>query len=142
MNKFNKFIILAGLLLSFSAVAAEIKEVESLETISKQILGETTSTKTKKEKVKENVKKEVTKKENKEEVKEESKSEVKSENKASENEETVVNDIPDETATRVIDKSEIVDFYEREVRDKIAYKEGSNTPFTGVFGIVIDDRIT
>lgn len=141
MNKFNKFIILAGLLLSFSATATEIKELESLETISKQILGETTSTKTKKEKVKENVKKEVTKKENKEEVKEESKSEVKSENKASENEETVVNDIPDETATRVINKSEIVDFYEREVRDKIAYKEGSNTPFTGVFGIVIDDKI-
>ena len=141
MNKFNKFIILAGLLLSFSATAAEIKELESLETISKQILGETTSTKTKKEKVKENVKKEVTKKENKEEVKEESKSEVKSENKASENKETVVNDIPDETATRVINKSEIVDFYEREVRDKIAYKEGSNTPFTGVFGIVIDDKI-
>ena len=143
MNKFNKFIILAGLLLSFSATAAEIKEVESLETISKQILGETTSTKTKKEKAKETVKKEVTKKENKEEVKEESKkeTEVKSENKASENEETVVNDIPDETATRVINKSEIVDFYEREVRDKIAYKEGSNTPFTGVFGIVIDDKI-
>ena len=143
MNKFNKFIILAGLLLSFSATAAEIKELESLETISKQILGETTSTKTKKEKAKETVKKEVTKKENKEEVKEESKkeTEVKSENKASENEETVVNDIPDETATRVINKSEIVDFYEREVRDKIAYKEGSNTPFTGVFGIVIDDKI-
>ena len=141
MNKFNKFIILAGLLLSFSAVAAEIKEVESLDKISKQILGETTSAKTKKEKAKETVKKEVTKKENKEEVKEESKSEVKSENKASESKETVVNDIPDETATRVIDKSEIVDFYEREVRDKIAYKEGSDTPFTGVFGIVIDDRI-
>ena len=143
MNKFNKFIILAGLLLSFSATAAEIKELESLETISKQILGETTSTKTKKEKAKETVKKEVTKKENKEEVKEESKkeTEVKSENKASKNEETVVNDIPDETATRVINKSEIVDFYEREVRDKIAYKEGSNTPFTGVFGIVIDDKI-
>ena len=141
MNKINKFIILAGLLLSFSATSAEIKELESLETISKQILGETTSTKTKKEKAKENVKKEVTKKENKEEVKEESKSEVKSENKASENKETVVNDIPDETATRVINKSEIVDFYEREVRDKIAYKEGSNTPFTGVFGIVIDDKI-
>lgn len=134
MNKFNKFIILAGLLLSFSAVAAEIKEVESLDKISKQILGETTSAKTKKEKAKETVKKEV-----KEESKKET--EVKSESKTPENEETVVNDIPDETATRVINKSEIVDFYEREVRDKIAYKEGSNTPFTGVFGIVIDDKI-
>ena len=148
MNKFNKFIILAGLLFSFSMAYAEIKEVESLETISKQILGESTSTKSKKEKAKETVKKEVTKKENKEEIKEESKKETEvksenkaSENKASENEETVVNDIPDETATRVINKSEIVDFYEREVRDKIAYKEGSNTPFTGVFGIVIDDKI-
>ena len=139
MNKFNKFIILAGLLLSFSAVAAEIKEVESLDKISKQILGETTSAKTKKEKAKETVKKEVKEESKKEtEVKSENKA---SENKASENEETVVNDIPDETATRVINKSEIVDFYEREVRDKIAYKEGSSTPFTGVFGIVIDDKI-
>ena len=143
MNKFNKFIILAGLLFSFSVVYAEIKEVESLDTISKQILGEN-NTKSKKEKTKETQKKEVTKKETKRENENETevKSENKaSENKASENEETVVNDIPDETATRVIDKSEIVDFYEREVRDKIAYKEGSNTPFTGVFGIVIDDKI-
>lgn len=138
MNKFNKFIILAGLLFSFSVVYAEIKEVESLDTISKQILGEN-NTKSKKEKTKETQKKEVTKKETKREN--ENETEVKSENKASENEETVVNDIPDETATRVINKSEIVDFYEREVRDKIAYKEGSNTPFTGVFGIVIDDKI-
>ncbi|EKA93212.1 hypothetical protein FPOG_00745 [Fusobacterium periodonticum D10] len=69
MNKFNKFIILAGLLLSFSATAAEIKELESLETISKQILGETTSTKTKKEKAKETVKKEVTKKRTKKKLK-------------------------------------------------------------------------
>ncbi|MBF1205059.1 MAG: toxin-antitoxin system YwqK family antitoxin, partial [Fusobacterium periodonticum] len=80
MNKFNKFIILAGLLLSFSATAAEIKELESLETISKQILGETTSAKTKKEKAKETVKKEV-----KEESKKET--EVKSESKAPEKEE-------------------------------------------------------
>jgi hypothetical protein len=138
MNKFNKFIILAGLLFSFSVAYAEIKEVESLDTISKQILGEN-NTKSKKEKTKETQKKEVTKKETKREN--ENETEVKSENKASENEETVVNDIPDETATRVINKSEIVDFYEREVRDKIAYKEGSNTPFTGVFGIVIDDKI-
>ena len=27
------------------------------------------------------------------------------------------------------------------MKDKIAYKEGSNTPFTGVFGVVIDDKI-
>ena len=142
MNKFNKFIILAGLLFGFSGAYAEIKEVESLDTISKQILGEN-NTKSKKEKTKETQKKEVTKKETKREN--ENETEVKSENKASdkasENEETVVNDIPDETATRLVDKSEIVDFYDREVRDKIAYKEGSSTPFTGVFGIVIDDKI-
>ena len=57
MNKFNKFIILAGLLFSFSVAYAEIKEVESLDKISKKILGESTSTKTKKEKAKENCKK-------------------------------------------------------------------------------------
>lgn len=127
MNKFNKFIILAGLLFSFSGAYAEIKEVESLDTISKQILGDN-SAKTKKEKVKETEKKEKV-------VKNETKKETPV------TQENVVNDIPDETATRVVDKSEIVDFYDREVRDKIAYKEGSNTPFTGVFGIVIDGKI-
>ena len=50
MNKFNKFIILAGLLFSFSGAYAEIKEVESLDTISKQILGDN-SAKAKKEKL-------------------------------------------------------------------------------------------
>ena len=134
MNKFNKFIILTGLLFSFSIANAEIKEVESLDAISEQILGNN-STKTKKEKVRETEKKEVVKNETKKEA------EIKSEKETPTTEETVVNDILDETATRVINKSEIVDFYEREVRDKIAYKEGSNTPFTGVFGIVIDDKI-
>ena len=138
MNKFNKFIILAGLLFVFSGAYAEIKEVESLDTISKQILGDN-SAKAKKEKVKETEKKEVIKKEIKKESKIETK--VESEKEALGTEENVVNDIPDETATRVVDKSEIVDFYDREVRDKIAYKEGSNTPFTGVFGIVIDGKI-
>ena len=138
MNKFNKFIILAGLLFSFSGAYAEIKEVESLDTISKQILGDN-SAKAKKEKVRETEKKEVIKKEIKKESKIETK--VESEKEALGTEENVVNDIPDETATRVVDKSEIVDFYDREVRDKIAYKEGSNTPFTGVFGIVIDGKI-
>ena len=126
MNKFNKFIILAGLLFGFSGAYAEIKEVESLDTISKQILGDN-SAKAKKEKVVKNE----TKKE----------TEVNVEKEKPVTQENVVNDIPDENATRVVDKSEIVDFYDREVRDKIAYKEGSNTPFTGVFGIVIDGKI-
>lgn len=126
MNKFNKFIILAGLLFGFSGAYAEIKEVESLDTISKQILGDN-SAKAKKEKVVKN------------ETKKETEVNVEKETPATQ--ENVVNDIPDETATRVVDKSEIVDLYDREVRDKIAYKEGSNTPFTGVFGIVIDGKI-
>lgn len=126
MNKFNKFIILAGLLFGFSGAYAEIKEVESLDIISKQILGDN-SAKAKKEKVVKN------------ETKKETEVNVEKETPATQ--ENVVNDIPDETATRVVDKSEIVDFYDREVRDKIAYKEGSNTPFTGVFGIVIDGKI-
>lgn len=126
MNKFNKFIILAGLLFGFSGAYAEIKEVESLDTISKQILGDN-SAKAKKEKVVKN------------ETKKETEVNVEKETPATQ--ENVVNDILDETATRVVDKSEIVDFYDREVRDKIAYKEGSSTPFTGVFGIVIDGKI-
>lgn len=135
MNKFNKFIILAGLLFGFSGAYAEIKEVESLDTISKQILGDN-SAKAKKEKVRETEKKVV-----KKETQKESETEVKSENELTAPEENVVNDLPEETPTRVVDKSEIVDFYDREVRDKIAYKEGSSTPFTGVFGIVIDGKI-
>ena len=126
MNKFNKFIILAGLLFGFSGAYAEIKEVESLDTISKQILGDN-SAKAKKEKVVKN------------ETKKETEVNVEKETPATQ--ENIVNDILDETATRVVDKSEIVDFYDREVRDKIAYKEGSSTPFTGVFGIVIDGKI-
>lgn len=126
MNKFNKFIILAGLLFGFSGAYAEIKEVESLDTISKQILGDN-SAKAKKEKVVKNE----TKKE----------TEVNVEKETPGTQENVVNDLPEETPTRVVDKSEIVDFYDREVRDKIAYKEGSSTPFTGVFGIVIDGKI-
>ena len=126
MNKFNKFIILAGLLFGFSGAYAEIKEVESLDTISKQILGDN-SAKAKKEKVVKN------------ETKKETEVNVEKETPATQ--ENVVNDLPEKTPTRVVDKSEIVDFYDREVRDKIAYKEGSNTPFTGVFGIVIDGKI-
>ena len=126
MNKFNKFIILAGLLFGFSGAYAEIKEVESLDTISKQILGDN-SAKAKKEKVVKN------------ETKKETEVNVEKETPATQ--ENVVNDLPEETPTRVVDKSEIVDFYDREVRDKIAYKEGSSTPFTGVFGIVIDGKI-
>ena len=105
MNKFNKFIILTGLLFSFSIANAEIKEVESLDAISEQILGNN-STKTKKEKVRETEKKEVVKNETKKEA------EIKSEKETPTTEETVVNDILDETATRVINKSEIVDFYD------------------------------
>ena len=135
MKQFNKIIILVGLLFSFSKVYAEIKEVEALEIISKEIIGET-STKVKKEKTRETAKKE-----SKKETEVKTKAEVKSEKKAPASEETVANDIPDETATRLVDKSKIVDLYEKEIRDKIAYREGSNTPFTGVFGVVIDDKI-
>ena len=112
MNKFTKFFILAGVLFNFSLLSAEIKEVESLDQISNEIVGGKTEKKATKEKNVETTK---------------STEDVK--------------DIPEESATRTVDKNSIVDIYERKMKDKIAYKEGSNTPFTGVFGVVIDDKI-
>ena len=115
MKKFTKFFILAGVLFNFSISNAEIREVESLDQISNEIVGGKTEKKVTKETKEKNV--EVTK--NSEDIK----------------------DIPEESATRTVDKNSIVDIYERKVKDKIAYKEGSDTPFTGVFGVVIDDKI-
>ena len=119
MKKFTKFFILAGVLFNFSILNAEIKEIESLDQISNEIVGGKT------DKINKKTKKEVVK------------SEVE---KTSKTDESIV-DIREESATRTVDKNSIVDIYERKMKDKIAYKEGSNTPFTGVFGVVIDDKI-
>lgn len=113
MKNINKFMILVGILLNFSVVNAEVKEIESLDQISNEIVGGKTD-----------------KKVNKETKKEVVKNEVEKTSKTNEN----IADIPEESATRTVDKNSIVDIYERKMKDKIAYKEGSNTPFTGVFG--------
>ena len=118
MKKFTKFFILAGVLFNFSISNAEIREIESLDQISNEIVGGKTEKKVTKE-AKETKEKNVEVAKNSEDVK----------------------DIPEESATRTVDKNSIVDIYERKMKDKIAYKEGSNTPFTGVFGVVIDDKI-
>ena len=115
MKNINKFMILVGILLNFSVVNAEVKEIESLDQISNEIVGGKTEKKVNKE-----IKKEV--------------------EKTSKTDESI-GDIPEESATRTVDKNSIVDIYERKMKDKIAYKEGSNTPFTGVFGVVIDNKI-
>ena len=120
MKNINKFMILLGILLNFSVVNAEVKEIESLDQISNEIVGGKTD-----------------KKVNKETKKEVVKNEVEKTSKTNE----IIADIPEESATRTVDKNSIVDIYERKMKDKIAYKEGSNTPFTGVFGVVIDDKI-
>ena len=119
MKKFTKFFILAGVLFNFSILNAEIKEIESLDQISNEIVGGKT------DKINKKTKKEVVK------------SEVEKTSKTDEN----IVDIPEESATRTVDKNSIVDIYERKMKDKIAYKEGSDIPFTGVFGVVIDDKI-
>lgn len=119
MKKFTKFFILAGVLFNFSILNAEIKEIESLDQISNEIVGGKT------DKINKKTKKEVVK------------SEVE---KTSKTDESIV-DIPEESVTRTVDKNSIVDIYERKMKDKIAYKEGSDIPFTGVFGVVIDDKI-
>ena len=120
MKNINKFMILVGILLNFSVVNAEVKEIESLDQISNEIVGGKTNKKVNKETKKEVVKNEV--------------------EKTSKTDESIA-DILEESATRTVDKNSIVDIYERKMKDKIAYKEGSNTPFTGVFGVVIDDKI-
>ena len=51
MNKFTKFFILAGVLFNFSLLSAEIKEVESLDQISNEIVGGKTEKKATKEKM-------------------------------------------------------------------------------------------
>ena len=113
MKKFSKIIILTGLLFNFLILnATEIREIESLDNISDEIVEGKNNKKIVKEEFNET-------KKNVEEIK----------------------DISDKNATRVVNKNLIVDIYEREVRDKIAYKEGSETPFTGAFGVVIEDRI-
>jgi len=56
MKKFTKFFILAGVLFNFSILNAEIKEIESLDQISNEIVGGKTEKKVNKE-----IKKEVEK---------------------------------------------------------------------------------
>ena len=49
MKKFTKFFILAGVLFNFSILNAEIKEIESLDQISNEIVGGKTEKKVTKE---------------------------------------------------------------------------------------------
>ena len=88
--------ILVGVLLNFSVVNAEVKEIESLDQISNEIVGGKTEKKVNKE-----IKKEV--------------------EKTSKTDESI-GDIPEESATRTVDKNSIVDIYERKMKDKIAHK--------------------
>ena len=83
MKKFTKFFILAGVLFNFSILNAEIREVESLDQISNEIVGGKTEKKVTKE--------------------------------------------AKETKEKNVEVAK--------------NSEGSNTPFTGVFGVVIDDKI-
>ena len=53
MKKFTKFFILAGVLFNFSILNAEIKEIESLDQISNEIVGGKTDKKVNKETKKE-----------------------------------------------------------------------------------------
>ncbi len=74
MKNINKFMILVGILLNFSVVNAEVKEIESLDQISNEIVGGKTEKKVNKE-----IKKEV--------------------EKTSKTDESI-GDIPEESATR------------------------------------------
>ena len=135
MKKIEKLIFLTAILLSFSAISfSAVKEIKSLDDISNEIIGAKTTTKKVTKEVKEKVK------ESTKEVFKETKKEIVKEDKA-ENLKTEDSYIPEEETTRTVDKNSIVDFYDRRVKDKIAYKGDSDVPFTGVFGVVIDDKI-
>ena len=139
MKNINKFLLSIAILLNFSIVnAEEIQEVMSLDDISREIIGEKVQAKktspNKENKINKKVDEKIEKKGKKVEI---ANINTEKENKKVE-EEAYVEDEPEQK----IDKASIVDIYDKKVIDKIAYKKGSeSTPFTGTFGVVIEDNI-
>lgn len=126
MLKLNKIIILGGFLFYFSVLnAAEIKEIETLEAVSNEIVGKNkvnktlpTVTKKVEEKIPIKIDKDV--EDNKKETKsffDTSYSEIK------------------------FDKNAIVDTFDKNMKNGIAYRKDEEIPFTGMFGAVIDGKI-
>lgn len=138
MKKLNMIIIL-GILSIFSSLnAAEIKEIKTLESYSNEILGETTSN----NKTPTNIKKiEI------------SKNKINGDTSgviyAKKAKETVSNNATKENASQPSSESEgarvsasdIEDIYNKVAKEGIIYLNKSSTPFTGTFGIVIDNKI-
>lgn len=114
MKKWNKIIILGGFLFYFSvSYNAEIKEIKLLEDVSNEIIGEAGSKKTNPSFIK-------------------NKKEKKEENYTS-------NEI---VKIEKIDPNSIIDVFEKDMKNGIAYKIDEKTPFTGLFGAVIDGQIS
>ena len=114
MKKWNKVIILGGFLFYFSALnATEIKEIKLLEDFSNEIMAETG-----------------TKKDSKN---------ITNKNKESKEENRMENEIV--KIEKDINPDSIVDIFQRNMKDGIAYKEEEKKPFTGLFGAVIDGQI-
>lgn len=115
MKKWNKIIILGGFLFYFSVLnAAEIKEIKVLDEFSNEIVGNANSTTS-------------SKKETAKKSEEKKKEEIKSENVAEKIE--------------AVDPNKIVDIFEKNMKNGIAYKNDETTPYTGLFGAVIDGQI-
>lgn len=127
--KINKIIILGGFLFYYSALSiAEIKEVKTLEDFSNEIIT-STGTKASTNKSTKNLKKEIESTKNNIIKKSENANILKSEKES---------EIQIEKEVNIGD---IVDIFEKDMKNGLAYKKDENTPFTGLFGAVINGRI-
>lgn len=120
MRKWNKVFILSIFLILFSNVRTEVKEIRLLEDLTREIIGE------------KKVKKE-------EKLTTKTDKNTKKEDKNQENK--YVKDDEIQKIQNEIDKNLIVDTFEKKTRNGIAYRNGEEEPFTGIFGAVIDDKI-
>lgn len=120
MINLKNFIIIAITSLSFLANSSEIKEIKVLDDISNEILGET-------KKINKN-------------NKENNKIEKINKNEKFE-EDTANTKINLEKVDEQVNKNDIIDIYEKDTRDGIVYRIDEEKPFTGIFGVVLEDRI-
>lgn len=111
MKKFNKIIILGGFLFYFSLLNAEIKEIKILEDFTNEIISDKNSSKL-------------------------SSNTGKKDNKNKDNK--IENEV---IKIEEVDPKSIIDIFEKDVREGIAYREDEKSPFSGLFGAVIDGQI-
>lgn len=126
MLKLNKIIILGGFLFYFSVLnAAEIKEVETLEEVSSEIIGKNKVNKTMPTVIK----------------KVEEKTSIKSDKDIENSKQETKSFFSESDSETRFDKNAIVDTFDKNMKNGVAYRKDETTPFTGLFGAVIDGKI-